>query len=191
MWGKSVMYQEAAGVPMILNGLDIPEDKTCETPVSLVDCYQTILAATDVADDADDGATLPGRSLIDIANQASDLNRPVFSEYHAMRSPSGAFMLRQGRYKLHHYVGFPPELFDLQDDPEETINLAADQDHAEIRAEYEAKLRAIVDPEDADRRAKADQKALVESHGGPEAVMERARGGANYTEVPEEVLADI
>ena len=39
---------------------------------------------------------------------------------------SAAFMLRRGRYKYHYYVGFEPELFDLELDPEETTDLAGD-----------------------------------------------------------------
>ena len=80
-------------------------------------------------------------------------------------------MLRKGRFKYHHYVGHPPELFDLEADPEELTDLAPDSAFASVLAEYEALLRGIVDPEDADRRAKADQRALIESHGG----WERAR----------------
>lgn len=186
MWGKSVMYQEATGIPMILSGADVPAGAVCKTPVSLVDCYQTALAATGVADGED---SLPGRSLFDVAEAADDPDRLVFSEYHAMRSPSGAFMLRQGRIKFHYYVGFEPELYDIETDPGETVNLAPDPHYADVVAAYEAKLRTIVDPEDADARAKADQKALVDSHGGPEAVMARRSGGKNYTEVPDDVLA--
>lgn len=186
MWGKSVMYQEASGVPMILSGADVPAGAVKATPVSLVDCYQTVLAATDVPDGDD---SLPGRSLFDIAMEPDDSERAVFSEYHAMRSPSGAFMLRQGRYKLHYYVGYEPELYDIEADPEETINLATDPAYVDVLAEYEANLRAIVDPEAADAQAKADQKALVERHGGPEAVTSKGGGGKNYTEVPSEVLA--
>ena len=100
-------------------------------------------------------------------------------------------MVRQGRYKYIHYVGFPPELFDMIDDLEETKDLAADPAFASTLADFEAKLRAILDPIATDARAKADQKALVERHGGPEAVTRRAAGGKNFTEVPPEILAEL
>jgi choline-sulfatase len=132
---------------------------------------------------------LPGGSWFDLATAPDDADRLVFSEYHAMRSPSGAFMIRRGRYKFHYYVGYEPELFDIAADPEETNDLAADPAFAEIRDDCLARLRSIVDPEAADASAKADQKALVERHGGPEAVMARAKGGKGFTEVPPEVLA--
>ena len=126
--------------------------------MTLVDAYPTVLEAVGLEQTAEQG--LPGRSLYMTAQADDDPERLAFSEYHAAGSPSGAFMLRQGRYKLHYYVGYAPELFDIVDDPE-----------------------AI------DARAKADQKALVERHGGPAAVIAKLSGGKNFTEVPPEVVA--
>lgn len=186
MWGKSTMYREATGVPMILAGSDVPSAKVCHTPVSLVDLYPTILHAAGLPVE---DRTLPGRSLLDLSNSADDPERLAFSEYHAMGSPSGAYMIRQGRYKYHYYVGYPSELFDVESDPDEVRDLAADPAYAATLAACEKKLREIVDPEETDKRAKDDQKALVKAHGGPEAVFARARGGKNFTEIPPEVEA--
>ena len=49
---------------------------------------------------------------------------------------------------------------------------------------YLALRRAVVDPEAADENAFADQAALIERHGGPDAV--RARGDYGYTPAPGE-----
>lgn len=75
-------------------------------------------------------------------------------------------MLRKGRWKLHYYVGYPPELFDLENDPEETSDLAANADHSAVLDRMEAELRQICDPEAMDGLAKKDQAALVTRHGG-------------------------
>ena len=75
-------------------------------------------------------------------------------------------MLRKGRWKFHYYVGFPPELFDLIADPEESTNLAPDPSYADKLAELEGELRRICDPEAVDTLAKSDQKALIDQHGG-------------------------
>ena len=80
-------------------------------------------------------------------------------------------MVRNARYKYVHYVGYPPQLFDLVADPEETRDLAADQTHADARAMCERELRAICDPEGVDRRARADQRRRLEAAGGADAVL--------------------
>lgn len=91
-------------------------------------------------------------------------------------------MLRKGRYKYHYYVGYRPELYDLENDPEETVDLASDPDHEGVLAEMEALLRKRLDPEEVDRRAKADQDRLIERHGGPEKAL--AVGAPGATPVP-------
>jgi len=190
LWGKSVLYEESAGIPVIVSGPDVAPGAVCETPVSLVDLFPTVLAAAGVAPAPED-ADLPGRSLFDIAAAPADPDRPVFAEYHAMYSPSGGFMLRQGRFKYHYYVGFAPELFDLDADPGETRNLADDPRHAGRRAGFERNLRAIVDPEAADRRAKDDQNALIESFGGRTRVLRDKLGASGFTRVPDEIARDL
>ena len=117
-----------------------------------------------------------------------DAERVAFSEYHAAGSPSAAYMVRTGRWKYIHYVGFAPELFDLDGDPEEAINLATDPTYAGKIAELESILRSIVDPDDADRRANEAQRALIESRGGPEAVFANLVVKKMYTPVPTELL---
>jgi choline-sulfatase len=113
-----------------------------------------------------------------VARVPDDPERPVFSEYHAAGAVSGAFMLRRARWKYHHYVGFPPELFDLETDPEETRNLAPDPAFAETLDAMEHCLRSIVDPEATDAQAFADQEALIRRHGGREAALKLGAPGA-------------
>ena len=176
---KSNMYEESAGIPLILAGPDIPAGAVCDTPVSLLDAYPSVLAAAGLAPTGEEAA-LPGQSWFDTAAAPCDPERVAFSEYHAAASPSAAFMVRRGTRKLIHYVGYEPELFDLAADPEETTDLAA-SDPAAV-AQYEAILRGICDPERVDRRAKDDQNALTARFGGPEAAFETGTPGA--TPVP-------
>ena len=82
-------------------------------------------------------------------------------------------MLRKGSYKLIHYVEDPPQLFDLETDPLETVDLAADVQNEGLLAGLRQELSLVVDVDAADARAKADQEALVNSYGGREAVLER------------------
>ena len=190
LWGKSVLYEESTGIPLIMSGPDIAAGAECKTPVSLVDMRPTIVAAAGL-EARDQPVDLPGRSLFDIAATPDDPDRIAFSEYHASASPSGGFMLRKGRYKFNYYVGYRPELFDLADDPEEIHNLAEDPALASVCTEYEGLLRAIVDPEAADRQAKDDQNAIIAFHGGREKVLRDKLGAQSYTPVPGEVTKSL
>jgi choline-sulfatase len=160
-------------VPLIITGPDVRAGYDCDTPVNLIDRAPTFLAAFGLSD-----PKLPGRSLFEIALDPPDRERPSFSEYHAVGAPSGAFMLRKGRWKYHEYVGYEPELFDLNSDPDETIDRAGDSSCSAIVAELRGELRRIVDPEAADRQAKADQRALVDRFGGREAAFRMGTEGA-------------
>lgn len=172
-WGKSNLYGECTQVPLVMAGPDIPAGSRCATPVNLIDLAPTFLAAFGLAD-----AALRGRSLFEIAGEPADPARSTFSEYHAVGAPSGAFMLRTGRWKYHEYIGFPSELFDLASDPDETINRAGDPSCAGIVARLRGELRRIVDPAAADRQAKADQRSLVERFGGRETAFRLGTKGA-------------
>lgn len=184
MWGKSNMYEESVAIPMIAAGPGIPVSKTCDTAVSLVDGYATILHGLGAGDDAAE-ATHPGRSLFAIANEDTDPQRVVFSEYHAMGAVSAGFMIRMGKWKYNVYAGFEhPELYDLEADPEEGSDLGRDPGCADVRAQLDAELRRICDPEEVEARSKSDQQALVEKYGGRDAVI--ARGTFQASPVPGE-----
>src|SRR6185503_5158507 len=80
LWGKSILFDEAAGIPLIVAGPEVPEGRLVETPVSLVDGFPTILECVGAQPEAED-AGLPGRSLFSIAEGALP-QRAVLSEYH-------------------------------------------------------------------------------------------------------------
>ena len=49
LWGKSTLYEESAGVPLIVAGPDVPAGRVVATPVSHIDCAPTILEAVGAA----------------------------------------------------------------------------------------------------------------------------------------------
>ena len=182
IFGKFSMYDEASAIPMILSGPDVPAGKVVDTPVSLVDCHPTALAALGCPGASDD-AGLPGESLWEMA-AAPSRERTVFAEYHAGGSANAYYMLRDRRWKYVYHVGAPAQLFDMAADPDELHDLATGPGASTLLAEYEAKLRALLDPEAVDWQAKADQAARIEALGGREAVL--ARGTFVNSPVPGE-----
>ncbi len=182
LWGKSVMYEESVAVPMIVAGPDVPAGHIVDAPVSLIDCYRTVLECAGVRTPPADDA-LPSRSLWE-AIARPDRERSVISEYHAAGSVTGTFMLRHGRWKYVYYVGYAPQLFDLEQDPGEAVDLAGDEASRPILAECEAALRAILDPEAVSAHAFADQAAMIAAHGGLAEILRR--GDFGYTPAPGE-----
>lgn len=181
-WGKSNLYRESTDVPLIVAGPGFEQGR-CATPVSLLDLSVTLVESFGL----DPVKVLPGatgRSLHAIAGKPFDLTRAVFSEYHAVGSNTGAYMLRRGRWKYHYYVRHAPELFDLVKDPEETTDLSGMPDHASVRTQMESALREMLDPEAVDHQAKKDQAALIERIGGAAAAFDLGRSAAAGTPAP-------
>ena len=182
LWGKSTMYEEAAGVPLIMAGPDIPPGIVCREPVTLVDCFPTILEAAGVPTHPED-SDLPGHSLFDLARGVAPA-RTVLCEYHAAGGATGAFMTRHGPFKFVHYVGMPPMLFDLRRDPQERNDRGMDPGYQGLIRDCLADLRRIVDPEAVDRQARADQEARIKQFGGRQAIL--ARGSFSHSPIPGE-----
>jgi choline-sulfatase len=108
--------------------------------------------------------------------------RTVLSEYHGMGSTTGAFAIRNGRYKYVYYVKYPPQLFDLEADSDETRDLAAEPRCANVLKDCEAMLRKLLSPEEVDARAKKRQAEQLARYGGREAVI--ARGDLGFSPPP-------
>ena len=174
LWGKSTMYEESAGIPAILAGPGVPAAKISKTPVTLMDIYPTVLHVGGVPPKE----TRMSASLISLAQAEDDPGRVAFAEYHAGGSPSGAFMIRQDRWKYVHYVGYPPQLFNLEEDPGEQNDLGQSAEFEHVRASLHKILLSICDPDDVDAAAKSDQKRKVALHGGQEAVVKKGSFGA-------------
>ena len=173
LWGKQVLYEEAAKVPMILAGPDVPVGVRGD-PVSHVDVYPTVMQCF--------GTNAPEASGVSLLAKISE--RTVLSEYHASSSRAGEYMIRNGKWKYVYFVHYPdrPELFDLEKDPEELHDLGTDKAFSKEREACHRKLLSMLDPEEVDRKAKRRQAELVAAHGGREAVIRR--GSFAYSPPP-------
>lgn len=168
LWTKLQMYEDSVGIPMLMSGPDVPKGTVCDTPVSLIDIYPTLVeGAGEQLDERE--KKLPGINLLDIAN-GLEPDRYVISEYHDGGVSTGIFMLLNGPWKLVYYPGYRSQLFNAENDPNEDHDLAENADFAEIVAECEAALRSMLDPEEVNERALRNQAKIVEDLGGYDAI---------------------
>jgi choline-sulfatase len=181
LWGKSTMYDDSVGVPLVIAGPEIPTGVAVDTPINLLDLYPFIMDCAGERDGETVTSAHPGGDLARIL-VLQDRERAVFSEYHGMGSKTAAFLIRKGRHKLIYYVDYPPQLFDLDEDPDELNDLAGDENARPILDELTAELHKICDPEALDRAAKASQLALLEKCGGSDKVI--ARGDLGFSVPP-------
>ncbi len=132
LWFKMTFRDGAARVPLLL-ALPGGGGSRVDAPVSLLDVLPTLC---DLA-----GAGRPegidGRSLFDAARRAA-----VPMEYAAEGSIAPLVALRQGRWKLVRSAPDPDLLFDLETDPAERVNRAADPACAGVLADLSAQADA-------------------------------------------------
>lgn len=156
LWWKNTLFEEATKVPLIMSWPGrLPQGERRPQVVNLVDVGATII-------DAAQAPALPrssGRSVLDIAySHAAPWVDETFSEYVTDIVPhwtgnrsTQQRMVRCGRWKLHYIHGEPIQLFDLESDPDERVDLAASLQHRAVRDNLLAKVLSDWDP-DAIRR---------------------------------------
>lgn len=185
-WTKQVMYESSAGVPMIIAGPGFPNGKHIKTCTSLLDISATAFDLFNVEKDRE----LPGISLKEIASKEDDMNRTVFSEYHDGGSTTATFMIRWDEWKYIHYVNFPPQLFNLNDDPNEICDLAQNENDCSRVAlalvEGYKRLLEICNPETVNKECFSDQAKRIEQLGGVEAC--KSAYVFNHTPTPNEQI---
>ena len=182
LWTKQVMYEASVGIPLIMAGPDVPDGRECTTPAAIVDISATALEMFGLAPDAE----APGRSLRELAATPDDPDRTVFAEYHDGGSSTGAFMVRWRNWKYIRYTGLVPQLFDLEADPDELVDLGADTSERAIAAREEGarRLAGICDADAVNTRCFADQAKRIEALGGRDAC--RNAYLFNHTPTPDE-----
>lgn len=191
MWGKFTMYEESIGVPFIVAGPGIPMNAVNHTPVSLVDIFPTAVDCVGLPLSVEDQERLPGASLLAISRGGS-IDRDLLSEYHAAGSVTGIFGLLHDKWKYVHYEGYQPQLFDREADPGEVSDLGGDPNYREVIAMCHERLLRMVDPAATNRRAFADQRALIARYGGLETCRKLSEEvqKLGFTPPPDDVPAE-
>lgn len=170
------LYEEMIRVPLLIHapGL-LPAGVRVTAPVRSLDLFPTLCELLGIAPPAG----LQGESLVPLVRGASSAPRPVFSEHREdpiLRriglSPGSMTSLRSGRWKLivnelaSQVLAKPElELYDLEADPDERVNVAAT--HPEVVARLRREFEAFA------------------------ALREQTRRTTEVAELPPEALADL
>ncbi|MFO1221210.1 MAG: alkaline phosphatase family protein [Burkholderiaceae bacterium] len=172
---KELFFEQAVRVPMIVvdprASADATRGSACNAFVESIDIVPTILGALGLQPAPH---VIEGRSLAPLleGRGESGWRDAVFSELdYAFRSARHrlgrpvdecrAWMVRTERWKFVHWQGFRPQLFDLQADPDELVDLGDAPGHDAVRAEMKERLfewllrrktRVTVDHDTVERR---------------------------------------
>jgi choline-sulfatase len=156
MWRKSSFYEASVRVPLQISWPgQLPAGKRVEHVVSLVDLVSTIAEITETEGDI----KLDGSSLLPLMQGAkSEWKDCAFSEYcaHGVARPTAMF--RRGRYKLHYSLGESPQLYDLNQDPNEFRDLAQDTNYSSVTQGLQEQLLSDWDPVKIEQQVRQSQK---------------------------------
>ena len=152
---KELFFEEAARIPMIVVDPDPASDKTRGRKVNRfvesIDLLPTFMNFGGC--EALPDHWLEGYSLLPLLHgkfdhkwRSSAICECDYAVRHARNTLSlgpedcRSFMIRDDRWKFILYEGFRPQLFDLQDDPQEINDLGADPGYEEVRREMSDRL---------------------------------------------------
>jgi len=152
MWLKNSFYEATARVPLIFAGPGITATGSRQDLVSLIDLRPTLAALAG----APTPALLSGRSLVPALTGGGLDSQPVLGQYHSNMMCTGGFMLREGDWKYVAYAGYPSQLFNLADDPEELVNRVDTDPHRAMA--MHAALRTRIDIDHVDRLVKTEDR---------------------------------
>lgn len=139
MWFKKTLFEQAIRVPMIVRHPHSTEHGRKQTPVSLVDLLPTCLRAAG-GQTSELLSEFDGDDLLQLADDRHASTRPIYVEHLDGATRAPRVMVRLDRYKYVFCEAYPPQLYDLQADPEQRFNLAGDKAHAAA----EQQLHALV-----------------------------------------------
>ena len=160
LWYKMAFFEAAARVPLIVSAPGRLAPARVPEPVSQLDLAPTLIDICAV----ESAGALAGRSLAAGLEGRTLGDADVAVEYLAEGVTSPAAMLRRGRHKYIWCGDDPEQLYDVEADPHELVNLAGERQElcATLRAEVERRwdMPAL---RDAVLRSQDERRFVVEA----------------------------
>lgn len=162
-WSKRLFLEWSGRVPLIIRAPGrIPAGKRVKAPVSLIDFFPTFAEIAGVKVET----PLDGRSLLPLIDGREDgRDRAVIGEYLGEGTIEPIRMVRSGNYKYITVNNYPPQLFDLEKDPEESVNAAGKREYAAVEKDLRKRAESGWDGNALKKAVLTNQKerAIVHS----------------------------
>ena len=132
---KTNFYDAAARVPMVFAGSGIKKARRVKEVSSLLDLAPTLLDFSE----SDMLPSMDGLNLLPVlyGKEEMDQNRIAVSMCSDIKGDNPSLMLRRGRYKYVSHAGYEmPQLFDMEADPHECLDIASMPENKAVVAEF-------------------------------------------------------
>jgi choline-sulfatase len=171
---KMSFREHASRVPLIVSAPGRFGGRRVTEPVSLMDVLPTVADLARPGLSSELARSVDGHSLVPLLEGVPEsADATAVAEYLAESALAPMVMLRRERWKFIHTPSDPDQLFDLEEDPLELVNLAGEAEHRDLVAGFRAEVAERWDLEEIERAVRESQRAR-------HAVFQALQQGAPY-----------
>jgi choline-sulfatase len=159
---KMSFREHAARVPLVISAPAHFAPRRVREAVSLVDLLPTLADLVRPGLSSELAAPVDGRTLLPLLEGGTESDEgTALGEYLAESALGPMVMIRRGRWKFIHTPSDPDQLFDLDADPFELVNLAGAPGQAELVRAFRAEVDERWNLEELEREVRASQRARL------------------------------
>jgi len=140
LWYKMNFYEPACRIPLIVHAPGRFAARRMAAPASLLDLLPTFAALAGDGVPPEYAMPIDGTSLLPALEGGGAPSGEVIGEYLAEGAIAPVVMVRRGHYKFVHSPVDPDQLYDVNADPDECVNLAGQADCAKVAADFRSEV---------------------------------------------------